>query len=179
MENFNQIFTLVANNYNIDLNFNILETGLINILVLFGILIYVGRDFLGSILEKRRSGIVQDIQDAEDRLNEANNRLSEAHKQLNQATVVINKIKSEAVKTKLVLLESDEYESKKELAIRFNRALANFRSKEQQIFLEVKQQIILLVLKRTVTRIKDTFCKKDKVTMLVNETIDKLKGDLL
>ena len=179
MENFNQIFTLVTNNNDIGLNRDILETGLINILTLLGILIYVGRDFLGSILEKRKSGIVQDIQDAEDRLNEAKSRLSEAQKQLNQSTVVITKIKSETVKTKLILLESEAYESKKELAIRFNRAIATFRSKERQIFLEVKQQIVLLVLKRTVARIKDTFCKKDKAILLANETIDKLKGDLL
>jgi hypothetical protein len=44
------------------------------------------------------------------------------------------------------LLESDAYEAKKDLKIRFERALATFRSKERQIFLEIKQQIISLVL---------------------------------
>ena len=46
MENFDQIFTLLANE-GIGLNTDILETGLINILALLAILVYTGRDFLG------------------------------------------------------------------------------------------------------------------------------------
>jgi len=42
----------------------------------------------------------------------------------------------------------------------------------------VKQQIILLVLKRTVTSAQETFGKKDRATALINDTINKLEGDL-
>ena len=62
--------------------------------------------------------------------------------------------------TIVVLLESDAFEAKKDLKIRFERALATFRSKERQIFLEIKQQIISLVLKRTVVRAQETFGPK-------------------
>jgi len=179
MENFDQIFTLLAESDGIGLNLDILETGLINILALVAILVYTGKDFLGSILEERKTTIVQSVQDAEDRLNEANRRLTEAQKQLSQANVVITEIKNETIAAKKVLLESDADQSKKDLATRFSRALATFRSKETQIFLEVKQQIILLVLKRTVTRAQETFGKKERATALVNETINKLEGDLL
>nr|YP_010537322.1 ATP synthase CF0 subunit I [Hemiaulus sinensis]UYC31109.1 ATP synthase CF0 subunit I [Hemiaulus sinensis] len=179
MENFDQIFTLLAESDGIGLNLDILETGLINILALVAILVYTGKDFLGSILEERKTTIVQSVQDAEDRLNEANRRLTEAQKQLSQANVVITEIKNETIAAKKVLLESDADQSKKDLATRFSRALATFRSKETQIFLEVKQQIILLVLKRTVTRAQETFGKKERATALINETINKLEGDLL
>jgi len=40
MENFDQIFTLLANHEGIGLNLDILETGLLNIIALVGILIY-------------------------------------------------------------------------------------------------------------------------------------------
>ena len=179
MENFDQIFTLLANSEGIRLNLDILETGVLNIIALVGILIYTGRDFLGSILEERKTTIVNGVQDAEDRLNEAERRLSEAQKQLTQASVVITEIKNETIAAKKVLLESDAYQAKKDLKIRFERALAAFRSKERQIFLEVKQQIILLVLKRTVVRAQQTFGPKERATALINETIDKLQGDLL
>ena len=159
MENFDQIFTLLAEHEGIGLNTDILETGLINILALVGILVYTGRDFLGSALEERKTTIVKSVQDAEDRLNEANRRLSEAQKQLSQANVVITEIKNETIATKKVLLDSDADQSKKDLATRFSRALAAFRSKERQVFLEVKQQIIVLVLKRTVTRAQETFTR--------------------
>ena len=179
MENFDLIFTLVAEHEGICLNFDMLETGLINILALVAILVYTGRDFLGSLLEERKTDIVQGVQDAEDRLNEANRRLSEAQKQLSQANVVITEIKNETIAAKKVLLESDASQSKKDLATSFSRALATFRAKERQIFLAVKEQIILLVLKRTVMRAQETFGKKDRATELINETINKLEGDLL
>jgi F-type H+-transporting ATPase subunit b len=179
MENFNQIFTLLAEEEGISLNFDILETGLLNILALLGILIYTGRDFLGSLLEERKATIVKSVQDAEDRLNEAKKRLSEAEKQLSQANLVISEIKNETIATKKILLESDAYEAKKDLKIRFERALAAFRAKERQIFLEIKQQIISLVLKRTVIRAQEAFGPKERATALINDTINKLEGDLL
>jgi F-type H+-transporting ATPase subunit b len=149
------------------------------ILVLVAILVYTGKDFLGSVLEERKTNIVKGVQDAEDRLKEAERRLSEAQKQLSQANVVITEIKNETVAAKKVLLESDAYQSKKDLATCFSRALATFRSKERQIFLEVKQQIILLVLNRTVKRAQETFGKKERAAALINDTINKLEGDLL
>lgn len=179
MENFDQIFTLLAEHEGIGLNLDILETGLLNILVLLAILFFTGRDFLGSLLEERKTTIVKSVQDAEDRLNEAQKRLDEAQKQLNQANLVISEIKNETVATKKVLLESDAFEAKRDLKIRFERALAAFRSKERQIFLEIKQQIISLVLKRTVIRAQETFGPKERATGLINDTINKLEGDLL
>jgi F-type H+-transporting ATPase subunit b len=179
MENFDQIFTLLAHREGIGLNLDILETGLLNILALVAILIYTGRDFLGSALEERKTIIVKGVQDAEDRLNEAQKRLSEAQKQLNQANVVISEIRNETIAAKKMLLESDASQAKKDLKVRFERALATFRSKERQIFLEIKQQIILLVLKRTVTRAQQTFGPKERASALITETIDKLEGDLL
>ena len=179
MENFDQIFTLLAEHEGISLNTDILETGLINILALLAILIYTGRDFLGSLLEERKSAIIKGVQDAEDRLNEAQKRLDEAQKQLNQANLVISEIKNETIATKKLLLESDAYEAKKNLKIRFDRALATFRSKERQIFLEIKEQIISLVLKRTLIRAQEAFGPKERATALITDTINKLEGDLL
>ena len=179
MENFDQIFTLLAEHEGIGLNLDILETGLLNIIALVAILFFTGRDFLGSLLEERKTTIVKSVQDAEDRLNEAQKRLDEAQKQLNQANLVISEIKNETISTKKVLLESDAFEAKRDLKIRFERALAAFRSKERQIFLEIKQQIISLVLKRTVIRAQETFGPKERATALINDTINKLEGDLL
>ena len=179
MENFDQIFTLLAEHEGIGLNLDILETGLLNILALLAIVFFAGRDFLGSLLEERKTTIVQSVQDAEDRLNEAQKRLDEAQKQLNQANLVISEIRNETVTTKKVLLESDAFEAKRDLKIRFERALAAFRSKERQIFMEIKQQIISLVLKRTVIRAQEAFGPKERATALINDTINKLEGDLL
>nr|YP_009093148.1 ATP synthase CF0 subunit I [Roundia cardiophora]AIR75821.1 ATP synthase CF0 subunit I [Roundia cardiophora] len=179
MENFNQIFTLLAEHKGFGLNLDILETGLLNIIALVAILVYTGKDFLGSILQERKSTIVRSVQDAEDRLNEANKRLSEAQKQLSQAHIVISEIRNETIAAKTNVLKSDANIAKKELTTRFNRAIAAFRSKERVIFLEVKQQIISLVLKRSAIQAKETFGSKKRARSLINETIQKLEGDLL
>ena len=138
MENFDQIFTLIAEEKGISLNTDILETGLINILALVGILIYTGKDFLGSVLEERKTTIVQNVQDAEDRLSEAQKRLVEAQKQLNQASVVITDIKTETLATKKKMLDADALEARNDLKFRFERAVIAFKSKERQIFFEIK-----------------------------------------
>jgi len=179
MENFTQIFTLLAHKEGITLNLDILETGLLNILALLGILIYTGKDFLGSLLEERKTAIIKSVQDAEDRLNEAQKRLGEAQKQLNQANLIIGEIQNETIATKKILLEADANDAKKDLKIRFDRALVTFRSKERQIFLSIKQQIISLVLKRTVIRAQEAFGPKERATALIDDTINKLEGDLL
>ena len=179
MENFDQFFILLANHEGIGLNTDILETGLINIIALLAILVYTGRDFLGSLLEERKTTIIKGIQDAEDRLNEAQKRLTEAQKQLNQANLVISEIKAETTSTKKILLQSDALQAKKDLAIRFERALATFRSKERQIFVEIKQQIVSIVLQRTVSRTQEIFKSKERANALINDTINKLQGDLL
>jgi F-type H+-transporting ATPase subunit b len=103
----------LPNHEGIGLNLDILETGLLKYIALVGILIYTGKDFLGSLLEERKTTIVKGVQDAEDRLNEAQKRLSEAQKQLNQANLVISEIKNETVATKKLLLESDAMKRKK------------------------------------------------------------------
>ena len=189
MKTFNQIFTLLAGGENIRLNFDILETGLINVLILVGILVYTGKDFLGSLLEERKTNIVQGVQDAEDRLNEANRRLNEAQKQLSQYTIVTTEMQSRAIDSTLLLFEADAEESKKDLAVRFNRALATFRFKERQIFSEIKQQIITLVLKKVLDGAQSYFfsTKKENGSLVGSEetymytagNIKKLKGELL
>lgn len=179
MENFDKIFILLSKHDSTSLNTNILETGLINIIALLGILVYTGKDFLGSILEERKTLIVSGVQDAEDRLNEAQKRLNEAKKQLSQSSFVIAEIKVQTTQTKKTLLDGEAAQTKKDLINIFDRALATFYSKERQVFLEIKQQIIFLTLQQIVTRTQKLFVPKEKAATLIDETISKLKGDLL
>ena len=48
-----------------NLNFNILETNLINLVIVIAVLVKFLSGFLGDILERRRSAILQDLEDAE------------------------------------------------------------------------------------------------------------------
>lgn len=175
MENFNQIFSLIAEENGFNLSPDILESGVINIVGLIVIILVVAKDGLGAMLKERETMISQNVKDAENRLNEAENRLTEAKKQLSQASVVIGKIKSDTLSTKKVMLEADANEAKTDLQVRFERAMLIFKSKERQIFFEIKEQITSLVIARTVSRVKETFAQEKPTAKLINNTIRTLE----
>ena len=77
------------------LNFNPLETNLVNLVIVIGVLIWFLRGFLGGILERRRAAILQDLQDAESRLKTATDELSKAQSELSAAQQKAEKIKSD------------------------------------------------------------------------------------
>jgi len=174
MENFDQTFILLAQSEGISLNTDILESGLLNIIALVGILIYSGRDFLSPMLEARKNEISRSVEDAQERRDEAFLSWAIAETQLDQVAVLISEITEQTVLIKKSLLKTDVDQSKKDLTTRFGKALTLFRSKEQQIFSEVKQQIISLVLKQTAIRAQQTFAKKENALNLINDAISSL-----
>jgi len=99
MENIEKIFRFVEEN-SFSLNPDILEAGLINIFGLIAIVVFVGKDLVGSILEERETTVSQSIQDAENRLDESQKRLTEAQKQMVQLSVIINDIRNDTLSTK-------------------------------------------------------------------------------
>ena len=182
MKNFDQIFILITEhvkNNEITFNSDLLETGVVNIILLLGILVINGNNLLGKTLQERKEIISANIQDAEKRFAEAKKRFAEAEKQLSQATIIFNKIKTETLNTKKLMLSSDLIETKKDLRIRFERAIATFKSKERQIFLEIKQQIISLVLSQTVIKARKSFEPRKNALSLIDETIKKLEKESL
>lgn len=179
MEIFNKIFTSLSELSDITLNTNIFETGLINIILVIAILFSTGKPFISSLLQERKVTIINDVENSEKQLLAAEKRLTQVQQQLNQASIVIETIKSETLKTKTILLQTEIVQSKNELKNRFEKALTNFNSKEQEIFLNVKQQIILLILQRTLIRAKNSFLNEERAMRMINDTINKLEGDLI
>ena len=175
MENFNQIFSLMAEEDGFTLDPLILESGVINIVGLIVIVVTTAKDSIGAMLRERNKTISENVKDAENRLNEAENRLNDAQKQLNQANVVISKIKSDTLKTKKIMLEADANEAKSDLKFRFEKAMLTFKSKERRIFFEIKEQISLLVIIRTIKRVKETFAQEKSTAKLINNTIRTLE----
>ncbi|MEB3885324.1 F0F1 ATP synthase subunit B [Lyngbya sp. CCY1209] len=78
------------------LNFNILETNLINLAIIIGLLVYYGRGFLGKVLSERRARIEEAITEAERRAQDAAKALAEQQEKLTQAQAEAGRIKAEA-----------------------------------------------------------------------------------
>jgi F-type H+-transporting ATPase subunit b len=179
MENFNQIFTLTFENKVISLNTDILETGVINIIIVIGILFYTGKDFLGSLLKERKTIIIKSVQDAEDGLTEAKNRLREAEKQLNQLYVVISEIENQGLETKKLLLQSDAFEAKKDLKILFKQVRVSVKSAKQQISLDIRKRIIARSFREFVIKTKEYLTDSNRAQDVIQQGLDKIKGKLI
>ncbi len=78
------------------LNSDILETNLINLVIVIGLLIYAGRGFLGKILSARLESIQSAIADAEKRQKDASDKLALQQGKLAQAKTEADNLRKQA-----------------------------------------------------------------------------------
>ena len=91
------------------LNFNLFETNIINLsVVIFGLYKFLP-GFLGKILEKRRTSILSDLQEAEARLSKSKLALSKAKDELASAKQKADKIRNDCKsRAEAIRLESEK-----------------------------------------------------------------------
>ncbi|MCU0528015.1 MAG: F0F1 ATP synthase subunit B [Cyanobium sp. Prado107] len=93
---FSTSFTaLFAHHGGFGLNLNPLETNLINLVIVIGVLVWFLRGFLGGILERRRQAILADLSEAERRLQSATAALTQAQQDLAAARQKAEQIRQE------------------------------------------------------------------------------------
>ena len=86
---------LLASHGGFGLNLNLFETNIINLAIVIAGLVWFLRGFLGGILERRRSAILTDLRDAEDRLAKATAALAEAQKGVAEAQQKADQIRAD------------------------------------------------------------------------------------
>jgi F-type H+-transporting ATPase subunit b len=130
------------------LNTNIIETNLINLAVVIGVLVYFGKGVLTTILNNRKETILSTIRDAEERYQTAIEKLNQARTQLEQAKAKAEEIRVNGIlqmeKEKQELIKAADEDSKrleeaKNITIRFA---------EQKAIVQVRQQVSRLTVKR-------------------------------
>ena len=91
------------------LNLNLFETNILNLaVVVFGLYKFLP-GFLGKILEKRRTSILSDLQEAEDRLSKSKLALSKAKEELASAKQKADKIRNDCKsRAEAIRLESEK-----------------------------------------------------------------------
>ena len=91
------------------LNLNIFETNILNLaVVIFGLYKFLP-GFLGKILEKRRTSILTELKDAEERLTQAKNSLSKAKEELASAKQKADQIRNDCkARAEAIRLESEK-----------------------------------------------------------------------
>ncbi len=127
-------------------NFDILDSNLINLAILIGVLIYFGRGFLGKILSERRANIEQAITDAEQRQKQAAETLAQQQQKLTQAQA---EERAKAVKAQIEAQAIEDVERMKAAASQEmdgerDRAIASLRA-----------QAVAMALERSEARLKE------------------------
>jgi F-type H+-transporting ATPase subunit b len=135
-------------------NGNILETNLLNLAVVIGVVVSFGGDALRSLLLNRKQTILNNLREADQRANEAQEKLNRARNRLElaqkkgieireQGKLAAEQEKREAVKK----TEEDAFrlEETKQETIRFQ---------QQKVVNQVSQQVIELSLNRVREKFK-------------------------
>ncbi|MBW4699047.1 MAG: F0F1 ATP synthase subunit B [Aphanocapsa lilacina HA4352-LM1] len=78
------------------LNLNLLETNIINIAIVLGLLIFLARGYFGRVLGERKSEIENGIREVENRGRQAEQELATARQNLSQAQVQAQQILASA-----------------------------------------------------------------------------------
>ena len=159
MQNNYSILTLIceqSHGSGVSLNTNFLEANVLNILLLLFGLIYVLKQFLGSILITRQEKVLFAIRECEERLEQANNRLNESEKQLNQTQAIIDQILGDAEITANKVRQSILDQGKVEVNKLINASKISITLAENQIKQQVKKQITALAIQKVSLQLKST-----------------------
>nr|YP_009395782.1 ATP synthase CF0 subunit I [Herposiphonia versicolor]ARW64762.1 ATP synthase CF0 subunit I [Herposiphonia versicolor] len=174
------IFRIISQNLlyaGVKFNANFLEANVINILLLLIGLIYVLKNFLGSILVDRQKKVLFAISESEERLKQANLRLAEAEKQLTQTQIIINQIINEAEVTARKVRESILEQGKFDIEKLTNSSKASVKFAENQVRLQIQHQITSLAIKKVSVELKSQM-NSSMHSKLIDQGIIQLEGKI-
>lgn len=159
------------------LNLDILETNLINLAILVGILFYFGRKVLSNILSERKSNIATLIQEAEGRLKEAQTALSQAQEQLTQAQAEAQRIRKSAQENAQASKEALLERAVQDVERLKQTAAADLNSETERAIAQLRQRVATLALQKVESQLKSGIAD-DAQQMLIDRSIAQLGGNV-
>nr|QCI08731.1 ATP synthase CF0 subunit I [Sphondylothamnion multifidum] len=167
----------ISVNPGISFNSNFLEANVLNISLLLAGLIYVLKQFLGSILSERQDKVILAINESEERLQQANIRLDEANKQLAQTQLIIEQIIQEAEITAQRVHQSILEQGEIDVDKLISTSKLSIFSAENQVKYQIQQQIITLAINKVSLNLKNqmTAVIQNKI---IDQSIMQLKGNI-
>lgn len=139
------------------LNTNVLETNIINLSVVLGLVFTLGRNFLLSLLDARKESILRNFREADLRAKEAQEKLALAKTELELAEKLAAEIRQQGIL-------SAELETKNK-SVRIETDTARFK--------QTQQETIKVQRFKAISRIS-----KQVVNSAINQVTQKLKSRL-
>ena len=156
-------------------NFDIIETNLINLGIIFVLLIVYGGKVVGNILSERRAKIEAEIKSADARAKESKDALAVAQKNLKEAQANAVNIRKEAEanaeKAKQAILAKGEQEVERLKAT----AAADLSSEQDRAIAQLKSKVVQMALSKVESRMGEVL-NDDKQRQLVDRSIANIGG---
>ncbi|MEM9005440.1 MAG: F0F1 ATP synthase subunit B [Cyanobacteria bacterium P01_F01_bin.86] len=169
------VWLLASEEGGFGLNFDILETNLINLAIVIGVLIYFGSKFLGNTLASRRATIEEAINDAERRQREATAALAEQQQNLAQAQFKAKEIVETAKQNATKVREDILAQAKSDIERMQAAAQQDMSSQEERVMRELRQRIAELSIARVENELPNRLTA-DVQSSLIDKSI-ALLGD--
>ena len=157
------------------LNFDILETNLINLALLVGILIYFGKPVLTNILSERSSKIAEQIKAVEQKKKQAEITLAKEQKKLEEAQTLAAKIRSDATANAQKARETILAQGEKEVQRLQEMAGKDLSSEQEKAIAQLRERVVALALEKARSSIGDVL-NEEAQRKLIDSSIAKLGG---
>lgn len=135
-------------------NFDVLETNLINLVIIIAVLFYFGRGFLGKILTERRSSIEQAILEAEKRQKDAAAALAEQQQRLTQAQAEAERIRAAAEQTAVKAKEAILAQAAQDVERMKATAGQELEAEQERAIAQLRSAVVSLALERVESQLK-------------------------
>lgn len=157
------------------LNFDILETNLINLVIIIGVLFYFGRSLVGKILSERRSVIEQAIEEAEKRQKDAEAALAVQQQKLTQAQIEADRIRAEAEARAKEAKEAILAKSMQDVEQMRANAVNELDSERDRAIAQLRSMVATMAMERVENQLK-TILDESAQSQLVDKSIALLGG---
>ena len=134
-------------------NGNILETNILNLGVVLGVVVSLGGDALRSLLENRKQTISKNLEQAEKRAQEAKEKLAQAQSQLQTAQQKASDIEKQGKITAEKERQDSTKRKKEEIFRLTEKKEETLRVEEQKAVSQVYQQLVNRVMAKVKSRL--------------------------
>lgn len=136
------------------LNFDIIETNILNLGVVIGVVIYLGGDVLTSLLNDRKQKILGTLKSADERFLEAQQKLEEAKQKVQTAQIKAIEIREQGNKTAIQAAKTLFERTEDEIRRLEEGKQATLRFEEEKAMSQVRQQVVSLSIERAFNQLR-------------------------
>ena len=136
------------------LNFNILDTNIINLAIIIGALFFFGRKVVGKILSDRRERIETAISSAERRQKEAAAALSQQQQKLDQAQAEAKRIRNSAEESASKARENIMAAAAKDIERMKETASQDLNAERERAIAQLRQRVVAMALQKAESQLR-------------------------